>query len=286
MHTSMKPHFFPFSDLRFILVFLLILSLGVNSLHAQDKYVQLFAHRGGAHEQDENTLEAFQNTYDKGIRGYETDVRMTKDGELVIMHDASLDRTTTGSGIVEEITVDKIRAVKTKKGNPVPTLDDLLTFLNARPGLYVEFEMKTNPKAYPQEVLEKYCDKLYEAVMKNKPGESTYLFTSFDKRPLVYLKSKYPDADLLFITSSPLTQDVIQQVKELGVNRVGCNLGGTSRTLVREAQKAGIKVSLWPGHTVEDFLLGIYLGSDYLCSDVPEKVLTFVKTQMPWLKIK
>src|SRR5690606_39740975 len=95
-----------------------------------------------------------------------------------------LDRTTTGSGIVEEITVDKIRAAKTKKGNPVPTLDDLLTFLNARPGLYVEFEMKTNPTAYPQEVLEKYCDKLYEAVMKNKPGESTYLFTSFDKRPL------------------------------------------------------------------------------------------------------
>src|SRR5690606_29575057 len=142
---------------------------------------------------------------------YETDVRMTSDGILVIMHDATLNRTTNGTGVVEEITADKIRAVRTKKGNPVPTLGDLLVFLNARPGLYVEFEMKTNLKAYPQEIMEKYCDKLYEAVMKNKPKESTYLLTSFDKRPLQYLKSKYPDVDLLFITSSPLTKEVIQQ---------------------------------------------------------------------------
>jgi len=283
---SLRSNFTVHQLSRFLFSSLLVSALATGPLKAQDKYVQLFAHRGGAHEQDENTIQAFQYTYDKGIRGYETDVRMTSDGVLVIMHDATLDRTTNSTGIVEELTVDKIKAARTKKGNPVPTLDDMLAFLNARPGLYVEFEMKTNPKSYPQDILEKYCDKLYAAVMKNKPKESTYLFTSFDKRPLQYLKSKYPDADLLFIKGAPLTPELIQEALDLGVKRVGVNLGGTSRTMVKEAQKAGLLVSLWPGHTVEDFLLGVYLGSDYLCSDVPEKVLTFVKGNMPWLKIK
>ena len=63
-----------------ILIWISISSLSVQEVHAQDKAVQLFAHRAGAHEQDENTLEAFKNTYDQGLRGFETDIRLTKDG--------------------------------------------------------------------------------------------------------------------------------------------------------------------------------------------------------------
>lgn len=284
--NRLNPNALPVLPARFIFLLSALFAFAPGLLPAQDKAVQLFAHRGGAHEQDENTLQAFKNSYEKGLRGFETDVRLTSDGALVIMHDASLERTTTGTGIVEEMTAAGIRGVQTKKGNPVLFLDELLQFLNSKPGLYVEFEMKTNPKAYPQELLEKYCDQLYHAVTKNKPRGSTYLLTSFDKRPLQYLRSKYPEADLLFITSSPLTKEVIQQTLDLGLKRVGCNLGGTSRTLVKEAQAAGVLVSCWPGHTVEDFLLGIYLGCDYLCSDVPDRVLTFMRGNMPWVKIK
>src|SRR5690606_45612 len=134
---------------------------------------------------DENTLEAFQKTYDQGLRGFETDIRMTKDGELVIFHDASLDRITGQKGIIEEMTAAELRAIKTKKGNPLLFLDELLTFLEDKPGVYLELEMKTSPKAYPQELLEKYCDQLYKGAMAKKPENSTYLFTSFDKRPQI-----------------------------------------------------------------------------------------------------
>ena len=76
------------------IVFTLIFTLFSLVGFAQQAYeVQHFAHRGSRHEFDENTLSAFQGTYDKGIRGYETDIRMTKDGELIINHDASLKRT-------------------------------------------------------------------------------------------------------------------------------------------------------------------------------------------------
>jgi glycerophosphoryl diester phosphodiesterase len=274
----------PFSHL--ILIWIGFTLLSVPEVHAQDKAVQLFAHRAGAHEQDENTLEAFRNTYGRGLRGFETDIRMTRDGELVIFHDASLERITGQQGIIEEMTAAELRKIRTKKGNPLLFLDELLVFLEDKPDVYLELEMKTNPKAYPQQLLEKYCDQLYKAATAKKPESSTYLFTSFDKRPLQYIKSRYPEADMLFITSSPLTAEVVQETLDLGINRVGCNLGGTSRKMVQEAQEAGILVSLWPGHSVDDFLLGVALGSDYLCSDVPVEVFQFMKEKMPWVNFK
>src|SRR5690606_31991078 len=114
----------PFSYL--ILIWICFTSLSVPEVHAQDKAVQLFAHRAGAHEQDENTLEAFRNTYDRGLRGFETDIRITKDGELVIFHDASLERITGQQGIIEEMTAAELRKIRTKKGNPLLFLDELL----------------------------------------------------------------------------------------------------------------------------------------------------------------
>src|SRR5690606_10597395 len=62
----------------------------------------LFAHRGGAHEFEENTLAAFKASYEKGLRGFETDVRMTRDGRFVVLHDDSLERTHDAAGPVEE----------------------------------------------------------------------------------------------------------------------------------------------------------------------------------------
>ena len=74
------------------------------SAQAQEpREVQHFAHRASRFEFEENTLAAFQGTYDKGIRGYETDIRLTADGELVISHDETLSRLTPSDGNVEKM---------------------------------------------------------------------------------------------------------------------------------------------------------------------------------------
>mgnify|MGYP000063693621 FL=1 len=120
---------------------------------AQEQEIRLFSHRGGRMEHDENTLSAFQASYDAGYRGFETDIRMTRDGALVITHDSSLERTTDGTGTVEEKTEAEIRQLVTKQGNKMMFLDELLEFLEGKEGLYVEFEMKTKPEAlYPEEL--------------------------------------------------------------------------------------------------------------------------------------
>ena len=160
----------------------------------QHRTVQFFAHRGSRLEYDENTMPAFRATYDKGIRGYETDIRMTADGRLVVSHDSSLKRLTPCDGEVEKMTAKQIRAVKTNQGNDILFLDELCRWLADKEGMYVEFEMKTSSPAYDEQQLERYCDLLYTTAMKHKPASSTYLFTSSDKRALRTMQRLHPDA--------------------------------------------------------------------------------------------
>ncbi|MCI0922321.1 glycerophosphodiester phosphodiesterase [Sphingobacterium rhinopitheci] len=258
----------------------------IDTVIAQQKEVKVFAHRGGVSEFDENTIHAFEETYRKGIRGYETDIRMTKDGHLVIFHDDNFSRIVGIDGSVEEITLAELKKLRTKKGNPIPTVDEFLDFLKNKDGLYVEFEMKTKGKYYDEQILSKYCNELYTKVNKAKLPNSTYLFTSFDKRPLIFLKEKDKDVDLLYIKSEALSQAVLDEAKAMGISRIGCRVEQTTRDMVDSAKKQGFIVSLWPGKSVNDFLLGVMLGSDYLCTDVPIQVTEWVKNNASWITLK
>lgn len=259
-------------------------SLGVASQVAAQEKGLLYAHRGGAHEFEENTMAAFRSTYDKRLRGFETDVRMTKDGELVILHDDSLDRTHHATGPVEHKTAAELRNVTTKKGGErFLFLDELLKFLANKPGIYLELEMKTSNKdLYPDARLEEFCRKLHAAAVASQPKGSFYVFTSFDQRPLKIIKSMDDNADLLFISGGPCNAEVVKQAQALGVKRIGCRMEGSTRAGVREAQKAGLHVNGWPGHTLQDYHLAVGLGVDCICSDIPLAVQAFkAKTESP-----
>ena len=237
----------------------------------------ILAHRGGLAEQEENTLEAFKATYKAGCHGFETDIHMTADGELVIMHDGVLSRTTDGEDKrIEECCADYIRSVNTIGGRKVPFLGELLEFFNSCSDLYVEFEMKTDVKFYPEERLAEYCDKVYDAVMADKPAGNLYVFTSFDPRPLTYIKTRHPEAEVGYITSKPCSREIVDYCAGMGFHRVAANLGKTTREGVTYAHTKGITVNLWPGKKVEDTVLGDLLGADYLCTDIPVEVMAYV----------
>jgi len=233
-----------------------------------------FAHRGGAYEFEENTLSAFRSSYEAGVRGCELDVRMTKDGELVILHDDSLQRTHQGEGAVENLLAEDARkAVSKKGGEPLPLLADFLKYFADKPGMYIEFEMKTsNKELYPDERIEAYAKKIHAAVTAKIPEGSTYVFTSFDPRPLKAVKKIDPAAEIMFIKGGPLTPEILQAAKEIGAHRVACKMEGTTRLAVKDAQKQGFIVTGWPGRTMEDYFLGLGLGVDAICTDIPVAV--------------
>jgi len=274
-----------------ILLALSVLSLissfaSAQTTGAPEQYVRFFSHRGGRLEFDENTLSAFESSYQAGYRGYETDVRMTKDGKLVILHDSNLERTTDGEGVVEEMTAEQILKYNTKGGHKVMFLDELMDWIDSKGDItYVEFEMKTRSlELYPQERLMEFCEKLYGRVMRNKPVGASYLFTSGDYRGLRYLQQAHPGVDMLVITGKPCNDETIALCKALGINRLGATIDGTSRQAVANAHKEGIIVSLWPGSNPSDAVLGAYLGADYLCTDVPVAVKKDISEKFPWIK--
>lgn len=230
----------------------------------------ILAHRGGAHELEENTLSAFRTSYERGIRGFETDVRMTKDGVFVILHDDTLDRTHTAAGSVEHKTAAELRNVTTKNGEALLFLDTFLDYFADKPGVYLELEMKTNNKTlYPDGRIEEYVRALHQAADARKPADSVYAFTSFDERSLKAMRSLDAHAPTSLIVGKPLSPELIQQARTLKANHIACQLNGTSRSLVRDAQKQGFKVNCWPGHTVQDYHLAIGLGLDIHCTDIP-----------------
>lgn len=261
--------------------------LSAITLFAQTQQIRVFSHRGGRMEHDENTMQAFMASDRAGYTSYETDVRITKDGHMIITHDSSLERTTNGSGAVEDKTLAELKALETKKGNKLITLDELVQFLKDKKGLYVEFEMKTQPEElYPDSLLPRYVDLLYSTVMDHKPKDAEYIFTSGDTRSLRCMQQRHPDADLLLITGDPVNKATISLCKGLGIRRLGATMEGTSREAVTEAHRQGLAVSLWPGQSIADFMLGAYLGADYLCTDIPIQQMQWQKKHAPWLDVR
>ncbi|MBR3793643.1 MAG: glycerophosphodiester phosphodiesterase [Alistipes sp.] len=260
---------------------LLALTAAVATMAQEARQIQVIGHRGGRYEFEENTLAAFKGSYEKGVRGYETDIRMTADGELVILHDASLKRMTDVDMDVEKSTRKEIKKVKTKQGNPILFVDELVDYFRGSDIAYIEWEMKSDN--YSEEQLRVYCDKAYKMVMDGKPEGALYLFSSFDHRSLRIMKELHPDAVCMLITGDPMNEKTIETTKSLGLNRVACGVEGTSRRAMTEAHKQGLIVNLWPGGSVEDFQLALALGADIACTDYPVKVLEFVKEKMPWI---
>jgi len=268
------------------LILFSILSVLAFEMSAQEQTVRIFSHRGGRIERDENTAIAFQESWDAGYTGFETDIRMTKDGVLFLTHDHTLERTTDGTGVFEEHTAKEIRALKTKKGNPVMTLEEFCRFLDGKDNLYVEFEMKTKPvELYPEKRLYEYVEKVVKLVNSIKSKNSLFVYTSSDYRPLRYIQMNYPDANLLLIVSKPINDETIALAKTTGMKVLGCRREGTSAAMVEKAKKEGLVVSLWPNTSVDHIIQAIYLGADRLCCDVPVETKNFLTEKMPWLKV-
>jgi len=248
---------------------------------AQQPGPLVMAHRGGRYEFEENTMDAFRHCYDKGIRAFETDIRMTKDGVLVILHDDTLDRTYNATGSIENKTASELKDVLSQKGQRFLFLEEFLDYLADKPGMYIELEMKVSNKTlYPDERVRELCKLLHRAAEAKKPADSIYVYTSFDERALNEIRNLDEKAPTLYISSKPLSEELIQNAKSLRVNYIGCQLSGTSRTMVQNAQKQGFKVNCWPGQKIEDYYYCLGLGVNVHCTDIPMAVLK-VQERLP-----
>ncbi len=229
------------------------------------------AHRGSRGEYDDNAAGGFARCLARGIRGYETDVRFTKDHALVIMHDSSVSRTTDGKGTVEELTLAEIRKCHINNcSEPVPTAEDVMAVFKGRKDTFIELEMKaypTNPFYTPQ-VLEEYCRKLNAAARRLlEPG--TYAFTCFNTNTLAMMRKVDPQAKLGYIMGGGLTDAHLATAQSLGCCSVAPLLAKTSKEMVDKAHALGMTVCLWMVQNAADYGEAAAKGADRVTSDYP-----------------
>ena len=227
------------------------------------------AHRGSRGEYQDNGAGGFRWCIEKGIRGFETDIRFSKDHELVIMHDNRANRTTDGSGIVEQLTLRELKGMKLKNcSEPVPTFRDVCEALGGRDDIFIELEMKARANDfYTPEVLKEYCQKLHDEAAKYlKPG--TYAFTCFCTNVLWTMRKIDDKAPLGFIMGG-LTDEHLAIAKELRCGTVAPTLADTPKEMFDKAHAMGFLICTWMVQNAEQWREARAKGADRITTDYP-----------------
>ncbi len=154
--------------------------------------MKVFAHRGYSGRYPENTMLAFKKAYECGCDGIELDVQLTKDGEVVIIHDETLERTTNGIGFVKDMTLSEIKKLNANKlfaSNvefvEIPTLNEYLSWVKDT-NLITNIEIKSSIFYY-EELEEKSLNLVKKFNLENK-----IIFSSFNHSSITLLKKIAP----------------------------------------------------------------------------------------------
>ena len=204
----------------------------------------IYGHRGASGHAPENTLEAFRLAMDMGADGFELDVHMSKDSELVVIHDETVDRTTDGTGLVRELTLEQLQALdacngmENYRGAKIPTLAEVFELIRDTHHI-VNVEVKTDEWFYPQ--IEEKC----LALAKEKGVEDRVIYSSFNHYTLMKLRQLEPDAKLgmLFgdIMVKPWEYADHLQVDYLHPMKMNINVPG----FAEGAKAAGYGINMW-----------------------------------------
>ena len=155
--------------------------------------IKNYAHRGFCSRYPENTMLAFEKALAEGVDGIENDVQLTKDGEIVILHDESIDRTTDGKGWVKDLTLAQVKELNAneKFGDAfpvqrIPTLREYLELVKNEPVL-TNIEMKTGVFQYLE------MEQLLVDLLREYKVEDRILITSFNHFTIMRMKERAPE---------------------------------------------------------------------------------------------
>ena len=214
------------------------------AVRRKNKMSIIYGHRGASAYAPENTLEAFRLSLEMGADGFELDVHLSADGELVVIHDESVDRTTNGTGLVRELTLAQLKALDASygmtayAGAKIPTLEEVFALVQNTRHI-VNVEIKTDEWFYAE--IEEKC----LALAKEKGVEDRVIYSSFNHYTLMKLRKLKPDAKLgmLFgdIMVSPWEYAKQLDVDYLHPMKMNIYVPGSAE----QTLKAGYGINMW-----------------------------------------
>ncbi|MEA3189679.1 MAG: glycerophosphoryl diester phosphodiesterase [Thermoplasmata archaeon] len=208
------------------------------------------AHRGLSAEKPENTLAAFGAAVAAGFQAVEMDLRTTKDGEVVILHDPTLDRTTMGKGPLADATWQQVQQV-----GDVPRLADLFTTLKAWDGFY-NLEVKAATATRP----------MLELAEKRKLAQRC-LVSSMDLRVLQEAKRIAPAVARAFIPFGPVDDQELEACLQAGCAWINVDHDFLDPDEMARFRAAGLKVGTWTVNDVPRARELAAMGVDCIITD-------------------
>jgi len=238
---------------------------------------RLIGHRGARLEAPENTIAGFTYAWALGLGAIELDLRQTGDGHVVVIHDATVDRTTNGSGAVADLTLAELRALDARsvhadwpERTPIPTLAELLDWAEAHP-LVMQIEIKSEP-------LERMTATIDEAVRQvaARGMAGRVQFASFDGDAVSWLRDRHPEWPRAYVGEFHAPED-LETALRLGCNQIDVSLQRGRQEVVAEAHAHGLRVIGWQCNTPEHVTDALAWGIDGATSDAPQAVLPVLR---------
>jgi glycerophosphoryl diester phosphodiesterase len=238
----------------------------------------LAAHRGGARLWPENSLLAFRNAIGLGADFVEFDVHLSKDGQVVVIHDPTLERTTTGAGAVKDRTLAELKTLRLKdRGGKVteeaiPTLAELVGLVAPTPlRLLLEIKVAADRRRYPG-IEEKVL-----GILDSRGMAARTIVMAFQEetvrriralRPEVSVGGLYEKRDLAEMRST--VEQEIERLRNAGARFIGLHQGLVTAEVVEQVGQAGFLLGVWTVNDAPAMKRFIEMGVGILITDRPD----------------
>ena len=225
--------------------------------------IKVTGHRGAAGLEPENTLRSIRRAIDLGVDRVEIDVRVTRDGRLVVIHDETVDRTTNGHGYVNELTLDEIRKLNAGKGEKVPTLEEVLEITRGKVELQIELKV---PEATGSTL----------RLIERENAEGEVIITSFIHDLLRRVHDFNPElrTGALFFN---VEGDICRKALNVYSKAIHVYYRNVDAELVRHAHEMGLEIEVWNPDEPKEMMRMIKLGVDSIGTNRPDILLNLLR---------
>lgn len=208
--------------------------------------MRIIAHRGASFFEPENTLRSIKRAMDMGADMVEVDVRLSKDGKLVVIHDATVDRTTNGSGHIKDMSLFELKKLDAGLVEQIPTLEEVIELVKDKISLVVEIKIPAIE------------DRVVETIQEK--GLKDVLVTSFYHRVVKNVGNIDPSIETgIIFACQPLR--AWKMALDAGSEVIFPRHEFVDANMVENAHKHGIFVYPWtiddPGKTKDLIKLGV-----------------------------
>ena len=210
-------------------------------------------HRGAAGLEPENTLRSFTRATVEGADAVELDLRLTRDDRLVVLHDATVDRTTDGSGSAAKMTLEEIKRLDAGLGERVPTFEEILEVTD----LPIYAELKVVDAAGP-----------LAACIRERGLAGRVTPISFRSEALHRIKQPLPDLAVGLVVSGTLSDPT--DALRVGAALVSTEAAYLNAAFVESCRQADLRVTAWTVNEPEEMQRMIQMKLDGIVTDRPD----------------